>query len=222
VQLETEAIVCAIRNHGEHGAVVRLLTPQHGLIAAYVRGARGRRMSPILIPGNLVSAALRARSDNQLPQATVELSRSRAAILAEPLAAAAADWISGLTASALPERHAYPTIYQGISAFFEALESAPSAKGWALGLVRLELLILAELGYGGRPGRLPAAISSGESASWSDILDGLSFSAAVLEREVLGTLPMALRDSRMRLSERLSRAAGHALPAAESDPTSSR
>ena len=46
MRFETAAIVCALRNHGEHGAVVRLMTPEHGLQAAYVRGARGRRMRP--------------------------------------------------------------------------------------------------------------------------------------------------------------------------------
>ena len=46
---ETQAIVCALRNHGEHGAIVRLMTPEQGLIAAYVRGARGRRLRPVLI-----------------------------------------------------------------------------------------------------------------------------------------------------------------------------
>ena len=45
---ETKAIVCALRNHGEHGAIVRLVTPDHGLVAAYVRGARGKRMRPVL------------------------------------------------------------------------------------------------------------------------------------------------------------------------------
>ena len=37
----TPAIVLSLRPHGEHGAVVRMMTPEHGLQAAYVRGARG-------------------------------------------------------------------------------------------------------------------------------------------------------------------------------------
>ncbi|MEO6581643.1 MAG: recombination protein O N-terminal domain-containing protein, partial [Sphingomicrobium sp.] len=43
MRIETAAIVCGLRVHGEHGAVVRLATADHGLQAAYVRGARGRR-----------------------------------------------------------------------------------------------------------------------------------------------------------------------------------
>ena len=56
MRFETKAIVCALRNHGEHGGVVRLMTPDHGLQAAYVRGARGRRMRPVLMAGNQVEA----------------------------------------------------------------------------------------------------------------------------------------------------------------------
>ena len=64
MRIETTAIVCALRSHGEHGAVVRLMTPEHGLQAAYVRGARGRRMRPVLIAGNVVQAQLsRAHRD---------------------------------------------------------------------------------------------------------------------------------------------------------------
>ena len=70
---ETPAIVCALRGHGEHGAIVRLMTPEQGLVAAYVRGARGRRMRPVLMAGNVVQAQLSARTETQLPQATIEL-----------------------------------------------------------------------------------------------------------------------------------------------------
>ena len=65
---ESAAIVCALRGHGEHGAIVRLMTPEQGLVAAYVRGARGRRMRPVLIAGNIVQAQLSARTEAQLPQ----------------------------------------------------------------------------------------------------------------------------------------------------------
>ena len=103
MRIETQAIVCALRSHGEHGAVVRLLTLEDGLQAAYLRGARGRRMRPVLMPGNLVQAQMSARTESQLPQATVELIHSRGALLSEPLPAAAIEWATVLTATALPE-----------------------------------------------------------------------------------------------------------------------
>ena len=148
MRIEAPAIVCGLRAHGEHGAVVRLMTAEHGLQAAYVRGARGRRMRPVLIAGNLVLAMLSARTDNQLPQATVELTHSRAPLLAEPLPAAAIEWATALTATALPEAQPYPRLYSALDALLAAIEAAPSASGWGTALVRYELLLLAELGFG--------------------------------------------------------------------------
>ena len=145
---ETQAIVCALRNHGEHGAVVRLMTPSNGLVAAYVRGARGRRMRPVLIASNVVQAQLSARTETQLPQAIVELIHSRAPLLTEPLPAAAIEWATVLTATALPEGQPYPPLYQALEGLLDAIEAAPSASGWGTALVRYELLLLAELGFG--------------------------------------------------------------------------
>ena len=148
MRIEAPAIVCGLRAHGEHGAVVRLMTEGLGLQTAYVRGARGRRMRPVLIAGNLVSAVLSARTDSQLPQATVELTHSRAPLMAEPLPAAAIEWATALTATALPEAQPYPRLYSALDALLSAIEAAPSASGWGTALVRYELLLLAELGFG--------------------------------------------------------------------------
>jgi DNA repair protein RecO (recombination protein O) len=148
MRIETQAIVCALRTHGEHGAIVRLMTPNDGLQAAYVRGARGRRMRPVLMAGNLVEARLSARTDMQLPQSTVELVHSRGPLLSEPLPAAAIEWVAALTATALPEGQPYPRLYSALEGVLDAIEAAPSASGWGSALVRYELLLLAELGFG--------------------------------------------------------------------------
>jgi DNA repair protein RecO (recombination protein O) len=124
------------------------MTPQEGLQAAYVRGARGRRMRPVLIAGNVVQASLSARTESQLPQATVELIHSRGPLLAEPLPAAAIEWATVLTATALPEGQPYPNLYSALEGLLDAIEAAPSANGWGAALVRYELLLLAELGFG--------------------------------------------------------------------------
>ena len=124
------------------------MTPEHGLQAGYVRGARGRRMRPVLIAGNEVEANLAARSEAQLAQATVELVHSRAPLLSEPLPAAAIDWTCALTATALPEGQPYPRLYDALGGLLGAVEAAPAASGWGAALVRYELLLLAELGFG--------------------------------------------------------------------------
>jgi DNA repair protein RecO (recombination protein O) len=148
MRYETKAIVCALRNHGEHGAVVRLMTPEHGLQAAYVRGARGRRMRPVVIAGNIVQAQLSARTETQLAQAALELVHSRGPLLSEPLPTAAIEWATVLTATVLPEGQPYPRLYEALEALLDAIEAAPSANGWGAALVRYELLLLAELGFG--------------------------------------------------------------------------
>jgi DNA repair protein RecO (recombination protein O) len=148
MRIDTPAIVCALRSHAEHGAIVRLMTAEHGLQAAYVRGARGRRMRPVLMAGNVVHAQLSARTDTQLPQASVELVHSRGPLLSEPLIAAAIEWATVLTATALPEGQPYPHLFEALEGLLDAIEAAPAASGWGAALVRYELLLLAELGFG--------------------------------------------------------------------------
>ena len=148
MRLETQAIICAVRPHGEHGAIVRALTPADGLQPGYVRGGRSRRLRPVLLAGNLVSAEYRARTDEQLAQLSVELTASRGALHTEPLAAAAIDWATALTATVLPEGQAYPRLYEALDGLLAAIEAAPRARDWAAALVRYELLILSELGFG--------------------------------------------------------------------------
>ena len=151
MQLRAPAIVCACRPHGETAVIARLLTEAHGLQACYVAGGRGRQLRPVLIPGNLVEAEIRAKSETQLPFGRVELLDSRAPWLGEPLPAAALGWITTLTTAALPERHPYPSLFQALSGLLTAICHAPSARGWLPGLVAFESLLLRELGYGGAP-----------------------------------------------------------------------
>jgi len=148
MHVEAQAIICSVRAHGEHGAIVRALTPDDGLLAGYVRGGRSRRLRPVLVPGNLVRADFRARTEEQLPALAVELIESRAGLLVEPLPAAAIDWATALTAAALPEGQPYPRLHIALDAVLAAIVAAPTARGWAAALVRYELLLLSELGFG--------------------------------------------------------------------------
>lgn len=146
--LRAEALILSVRSHGEHGAVVRALTRDHGVQPGYVRGGRSRRLRPVLQPGNRVIGEWRARTEEQLSGLTVELIDSRAPLFAQPLPAAAIDWLTALTVVALPEAQPYPRLYDAIEAVLAAIEAAPAARGWATALVRYELLVLAELGFG--------------------------------------------------------------------------
>ncbi|MCW3848695.1 DNA repair protein RecO [Sphingomonas sp. LB-2] len=148
MHLRAEAIVLSVRAHGEHGAIVRALTESDGMQAGYVRGGRSRRLKPVLQPANLILGAWRARTEEQLAGLTVELIHSRAPLFREPLPAAALDWVTAVTAALLPEGQAYPRLHAALDGVLSAVEAAPAARGWAVALVRYELLLLAELGFG--------------------------------------------------------------------------
>ncbi len=148
MHLTTTAIVCSNRTHGEHGAIVRSFTADHGLLGGFVQGAKSRAMRAVLVPGNVIRGEWRARIAGQLPSLALEPVHSRAHLITEPLAAAGIDWATALTATILPEAHPYPNLYDALDGLLSAIEHAPAARGWAGAMARYEELLIAELGYG--------------------------------------------------------------------------
>ena len=203
MRLETDAVVVAVRAHGEHGAIVRAMTPNDGVQAGYVRGGKSRRLRPVLMPGNKIHAEYRARTEEQLAHLTVELVHSRAFLLSEPLAAAGIEWCCALTAAALPEVQPYPRLYDGLDGLLAAIEAAPSARGWASALVRYELLVLSEAGFG-----LEHFPSDLDDRSWQGIREGLKQTGRALERDLLTGRQAEALAARERLVERLKRVGG--------------
>ena len=211
MHLRAPAILCAMRVHGETGGVIRLLTAEHGLLAAYCAGARGRRLRPVLIPGNVLDTQISARSASQLPFAKVELVESRGPWLGEPLASAGIAWACALTATALPEGHPYPALYEALGGLLDAICHAPSARGWSRALAAYEELLLRELGYGGpiRP------LGGDPGDDWSVILDRLARLGDRLETRLFADRGLAGRRgdvmaARSILVERFRRIAGDA------------
>jgi DNA repair protein RecO (recombination protein O) len=212
VHLSTEAIVVAVRAHGEHGAIVRALTPEDGVQAGYVRGGRSRRLRPVLVPGNRIQADYRARTAEQLAHLTAELIHSRAFLLSEPLASAGIEWACALTAAALPEAQPYPRLFAGLDGLLSAIEAAPSARGWAAALVRYELLLLDQLGFGLDEERVlalpPALRGGGATPPWDVLREGLRVTELALARDILVDRRAEVLAGRERLVERLKRMAG--------------
>lgn len=198
MHIRAPAILCATRAHGEHGAVIRLLTADHGLIAAYLAGARGRELRPLLIPGNLLEADIRARGDTQLPTARIELVSSRGPWLTEPLASAGIGWACALTAATLPEGHPYPALHAALAALLDAICHAPSARGWALALAGYEALLLREVGYGTAPA--PPA-----HEDWPTLLARLDRQGKAIGHRLLADRHRDVMASRAILLERLKR-----------------
>jgi DNA repair protein RecO (recombination protein O) len=200
MHLRAPAILLSSRPHGETAVVARMLTAEFGVVAGYVAGGRGRQLRPVVIPGNRVELQLSARSDSQLPFAKLELLESRGPWLGEPLAAAAIGWAAALTATALPERQAYPSLYDALGGLLDAICHAPSARGWAGALAGYESLLLQELGYGGWEGR--------PLGDFEDALAAMDRLAGPLDHYLLADRRGDVMAARARLRDRLGKMLG--------------
>ena len=196
MRLTAPAILLAARPHGETAVIARLLTEQSGVVAAYVAGGRGRQLRPVVIPGNIVQAEIRAKSETQLPFARLELVTSRGPWLSEPLPAAAIAWVTALTAAVLPERNAYPTLYAALGGLLDAICSADAARQWVEALAVYEALLLRELGYGGER---PAIADLGQA------LEILDRQEPLIARYLLADTRADVLAARQLLRQRLAR-----------------
>ncbi|MEO3998638.1 DNA repair protein RecO [Mesorhizobium sp. CAU 1732] len=140
-----EGIILGTRKHGETSVILEVMTRAHGRHLGLVRGGRSRRMQPVLQPGNRVDLIWRARLDEHLGMYQVEALELRAARLFDSACA-----VYGLQTIAshlrlLPERDPHETLFETLDLLIRHLEDASSA---AELVVRFELLILDELGFG--------------------------------------------------------------------------
>jgi DNA repair protein RecO (recombination protein O) len=140
-----EGIILGTRRHGETSAILEVMTGAHGRHLGLVRGGRGRRMQPLLQPGNRVELHWRARLDEHLGLYQVEPLELNAARLFDSAVA-----VFGLQTLAahlrlLPERDPHRTLYETLGLVIGHLEDPVSA---AELLIRFELLVLDELGFG--------------------------------------------------------------------------
>ena len=140
-----QGIVLAARPHGESGAVVSVLTKNHGRHAGYVRGGQSSRNRPTIEPGTLVSALWSARVADSLGAFTFEPERSLAAgVMDDPLKLGALLSACALCDAALPEREGHPGLFHGLLALFETMDS----EDWGVTYIFWEIALLRELGFG--------------------------------------------------------------------------
>src|SRR5258708_21198376 len=140
-----EGIVLGVRRHGESSAIVELLTRSHGRHLGLGRGGAGSRMRPLLQPGNSVRAVWRARLDEHLGYYAVEGIRLRAAtVLASSHAVYGVTHLASL-ARLLPERDPHEGIYELLDRTLDDFDDVDEA---AAHLIKFELAMLAELGFG--------------------------------------------------------------------------
>ncbi len=140
-----EAIILGLKPHGETAAVVEVLTRAHGRWRGLVRGARSRRQRPFLQPGRIVQASWRARLADQLGHMRLEpLSGAPLPPLDDSFALAGLNLLL-FDLHLLPEREPAPPLHEAARVVLAHLEDAGT---WPALLARLELGLLAELGFG--------------------------------------------------------------------------
>lgn len=140
-----EAIIIGTRRHGETSVILEVLTRGHGRHLGLVRGGRSRRMQPVLQAGNRVELVWRARLDEHLGTFQAEaLELNAARFFASPVALQALQTLAAHL-RLLPERDPHPGLFD---AFRIALGEFDAPRAAAELLVRMELLVLEELGFG--------------------------------------------------------------------------
>lgn len=140
-----EGVILAVRRHGETSAIAEMLTSEHGRCLGLVRGGRSRRQRPVLQPGNLVQATWRARLEEHLGYLTLEpLALKAGTIMDEPFRLAGLATLVGL-AQLLPEREPHRRMYDAFHVVLDAIEDDDV---WPALLVRWEIGLLDELGFG--------------------------------------------------------------------------
>ncbi len=145
MQWTDEGIVIGVRRHGETSGIAELMTRAHGRHLGIVRGAFGSRLKPILQPSNSISATWRARLEDHLGTFTVEGLALRAGdFFMSAHALFGVTHISQLL-RLLPERDPHENLYAGLVMLFDHLDDPIQAASL---VVRFELLLLSELGFG--------------------------------------------------------------------------
>lgn len=140
-----EAVLLAMRPHGESAAIIEVLTAQHGRHVGVVRGGASRRLSPILQLGAQLDVTWRARLDGHIGVFGVEPLRSRTGVLGDRLALSGLTAICALLQVALAERDPHPALWASTVRLLDALQTAPD---WPLQYLRWEMQLLEELGFG--------------------------------------------------------------------------
>ncbi len=144
-QWRDQGFVLAVRGHGDSGAVVSLLTENHGRHAGYLHGAQSSKKRAMIEPGSRVSIDWKARISDNLGTVTLEQEAGLPhGILDDPLKLSALLSACSLCDSALPEREGHRGLYSGFKTLIEMMDG----EVWAAAYVYWEIALLKELGFG--------------------------------------------------------------------------
>lgn len=139
-------IILDARAHGETHAIVDVFTEHHGRWAGLVYGGQGRRMRPLLQPGNEVAVEWKGRGEDSLGHFSLEMVHARAGeAMGERLSLAGLSAACAVALAVLPERERHDPSYAAMSVLLATLDDI---EVWPALMARWELGLLAELGFG--------------------------------------------------------------------------
>lgn len=147
-RMQDQGIVITVRGHGEGGAVLTLLTQNHGRYAGYVHGGQSSsRMRALLQAGAGVEVEWSARTDEQLGAFTIQDGTAvPPAWMDDPACLSALQSACILIERTVPERENYAGLYAGTKALFDVL--GMDRQIWGATYVFWEMALLREMGFG--------------------------------------------------------------------------
>ena len=179
--------ILSTHKHGETSAIIDVFTRENGRHKGLVRGGIGRRMRPVLQPGNHVRVEWRGRLSEQLGYYTVEAIDSRAAqLMDDRLSLAGLNAMTAMCREMLPEREAQEQIYD---VFEIVLQNLHEIDIWPALYIRWEAGLLSALGYGLDFTRC-AATGSNDNLTHISPRSGRAVSASAAEPYLDKLLPL--------------------------------
>jgi DNA repair protein RecO (recombination protein O) len=146
MEWEAAAIVLEVRPYGEADAIATVFTQGHGAHRGLARGGFSRGQASLWQPGNIVRARWVGRLADQLGSLSAELVHPAAALAMDaPLALAILRALCAVAEGALPEREPHERLFSGLLHLLAHLPQGPTLFA---DVIRWEVALLAELGYG--------------------------------------------------------------------------
>lgn len=138
-------IVLNRRPHGENAIILDVFTRAHGRHAGVVRGGAGRKLAPLLQPGNQLDLVWRARLAEHIGAFTAEpVSLRSARLMDDPLRLSALTSLCALCSFALPEREPLPAFQAQTE---DVADRLISGEGWLSAYLFWELDLLEITGF---------------------------------------------------------------------------
>ena len=146
MEILAPGIVLSVAPFGEADALVSVFSEEHGVYRGLAHGGMSRAKASLWQQGNLVQARWAARLTDQLGSFSAEMIHPGAAMaMNEAWGLAILSSACAVAETALPEREPHVPIFRGL---LHLVVHAPEGVALLADMVRWELGLLRELGYG--------------------------------------------------------------------------